>query len=236
VLVRRDVFNASGNAEVEVSQLTTVGAGVSFANENYKRRGYTDSDSLQIPLNVYYRWTPKVDLSLGYRYRDYQVDIGQDSKDHFLNVGARGDFTPKLVGRFAVGYNQRKLERGGDDSQLGVDASFTYEISPKTSLELGASNDFGTSPQGQQQKNLTFHGFVTSRLSAEWSVNAGLSYRGINYGTRTDDYVEAMLGTTYVVNANVRIQGAYVNRNYSSAIRSAEFKNNVFSVAANFRY
>src|SRR5688572_14761792 len=150
-LVRRDVFSAGGNAEVEISQITSVGAGVAFNHENYKRGNpYTDSDSLTVPLDFYYKWTPKVDLSVGYRYRDYQVDVGQDSTDHFFNVGARGEFSPKLTGKFQIGLNNRELDRGGDDSQLGVDASFAYELSPKTSLQVGASNDFGTSATGQQ--------------------------------------------------------------------------------------
>ncbi len=236
-LVRRDVFSAGGNAEVEISQITSVGGGVAFNHENYKRTGYTDSDSLTVPVDFYYKWTPKVDLSFGYRFRDYQVDtIGQDSTDHFFNIGARGEFSPKLTGTFKVGLNTRELDRGGDDSQLGVDASFAYEISPKTSLQVGASNDFGTSPQGIQQENTTLNGMITTKISEEWNVNFGLSWRGIDYGTRTDDYLEGQLGTSYIVNANVRIVGAYVYRDYSSDLAGSEFKNNVFSVAANFRY
>ncbi len=235
-LTRRDVFSTGGNAEVEISQITSVGGGIEFSHENYKRRGYTDSDSLTVPLNFYYKWTPKMDLSLGYRYRDYRVDVGSDSTDHFFNIGARGEFSPKLTGKFAIGLNTRKLDRGGDDTLLGIDSSFAYEISPKTSLQFGVTNDFGTTPQGQQQKNLTLNGMVTSKISEEWSVNAGLSWRSIDYGTRTDDFFEGQLGTTYIVNANIRITGGYTYRNYSSDIGSSEFKNNVFSVAANFRY
>src|ERR1043165_9009515 len=129
-LTRRDVFNVGGNGEMEVSQLTSVGAGIAFNHENYRKSGYTDSDSITIPVDFFYKWTPKVDVSLGYRYRDYQVDIGQDSTDHYFNIGARGDFSPKLTGRFTLGYTQRNLQRGNDDSLFGIDASFSYEVSP----------------------------------------------------------------------------------------------------------
>lgn len=243
-LTRRDVFSAGANAEVEISQITSVGGGIAFRHENYKPRGFTDSDDLTVPLNFYYKWTPKVDLSLGYRYRDYQVDIGQDSTDHFFNVGARGEFSPKLTGTLAVGVNTRKFDgrnpftgrSGGDDTILGVDASFSYEVSPKTNLQFGLVNDFGTSPQGQQQENFTISGMISTEVSSEWSVHGGLSYRKIDYGTRTDDYFEGQLGTTFIINANVRIVGAYIYRNYETDVRGFEFKNNVFSVAANFRY
>jgi hypothetical protein len=243
-LTRRDVFTASVGGEVEVSQLTSVGTGVDFDHENYKRSGYGDSDDLSVPVNFYYKWTPKVDLSLGYRYRSYQTTIGQDSTDHFFNIGARGDFTPKLTGTFAVGYTTRDLKgtnpttgrRDESRSQLGLDASFSYELSAKTNLQLGVSNDFGTSPQGQQQRNFTINTALRSKFSAEWEGNVGVSYRAIGYGTRTDDYYEGNVGATYVWNANVRLIGAYTYRSYSSDLAGSDFRNNVFSIAANFRY
>jgi polysaccharide biosynthesis protein VpsM len=242
VLVRRDVFTAGGNTEVEISQLSSVGAGVSFNHENYKRVGFTDSDTLLVPIDFYWKWTPKTDVSIGYRYRDTKVDIGSDSSDHFFNIGARGEFSPKFTGKFAVGWNRRKLDIGGDKDQFGVDSSFAYEIDPKTSLQFGASNDFGTSPQGQQQKNLVLNGMVMTKISEEWAVNAGLSWRNIAYSRfgrlapHEDDYIEGQLGTTYIINANVRLVGGYTYRKYNADIAASEFKNNVFSFAANFRY
>jgi hypothetical protein len=235
-LTRRDVFNAGSNAEVEISQITSVGGAIEFRTENYKRAAYSDTDTLSIPLNFYYQLSEKVDLSLGYRYRDTQVSIGRDSTDQFFSVGARGEFSPKFTGTFAIGLNNRDIDRGGSDNQLGLDANFAYEVSPKTSLTFGASNDFGTSPQGAQQKNLTFNAGIVSKLTAEFALNTGINWRAIDYGTRTDDYFEWQLGGAYTVNANVSIVGGYTYRNYSSDLAGSEFKNNVFSVSANFRY
>jgi len=235
-LTRRDLFDVGGKTEVEISQLSKVGAGIAFNHTNYRRPGYADVDSLEVPINYYYRWTEKTDISFGYRYRDYKVDIGSDSTDHFFNIGARGEFSPKLTGRFAIGFNTRKLDRGGDETLLGVESSFTYEISSKTRFNFNVSNDFGTSPQGQQQKNFTLGGNLSTDLSQEWTVSGGMNYRAIDYGKRTDDYFELNLGAVYIISANVRIQGGYAYRSYSSDISSIEFKNNVFSVAANFSY
>lgn len=128
------------------------------------------------------------------------------------------------------------MDRGGDDTQLGLDANIFYELTPKSRLTFGANNDFGTSPQGQQQKNFSLNGGISSQISEEWTVNAGLNFRATDYGTRTDDYVELNLGASYIVNANIRILGGYTYRSYASDIASAEFKNNVFSISANFRY
>lgn len=235
-LVRRDVFNASGNGEVEISQLTSIGAGLNYDRQNYKRANYSDFKTLTVPFDFFYKATPKADAVFGYRYRDNQVTIGNDSADHFFSIGGRGEFTPKLTGRFAVGLTRRNYDRGGSEKALGLDASLAYEVSPKTSLQLGASNDFGTSPQGQEQENFTINGAIVTKLTEEWSVNGGLSYRSIDYSSRTDGYFEGNLGAAYIVNANIRLVGAYVHRNYNSDLAGSEFTNNVFSIAANLRY
>jgi hypothetical protein len=235
-LARRDVFTAGGDAEVEVSQLTSFAAGAHFSRENFQRTEFSDAESFTVPIDIYYKWRPKVDLSLGYRFRDYQLDLGQNSKDHFLNIGARGDFSPKLAGRVAIGLNRRTLERGGSHDDLGVEAKLGYEVSPKTTLQVGASKDFATSPLGQQEKNTTFQAMLVAKLTAQWSASGGASYRRIDYGSHTDDYVEGQIAFDYVATANVRIVGAYTRRDYNSTQATAEFSNNVFSIAANLRF
>jgi hypothetical protein len=243
VLIRRDIFTAGGSTEVEISQLSSVGAGVNFTHENYKRVGFSDTDTLTVPLDFYWKYTPKMDVSIGYRYRDTKVDIGEDSSDHFFNIGARGEFSPKFTGKVAVGWTKRKLDVSGDRDLFGIDSSFAYEIDAKTNLQFGVSNDFGTSPQGAQQKNFVINGMIVTKISEEWSVNAGLSWRNIAYsrvnrfvGPHEDDFWEAQLGTAYIVNANIRLVGGYTYRKYNSDFAANEFKNNVFSFAANFRY
>ncbi len=249
-LIRRDITTAGANGEVGVSEITAVGAAVNYTHGNYHPAGYVDSDTLSVPVNFYYKWTPKIDLSAGYQYTDFSAKSGsaQDSTDHFFNIGARGEFTPKLTGKFAVGYTERRLSGNGNSSLLGLDSSFAYEFSPKTTLQFGASNAFDTSPQGVQEKNLTLNGLVTTKLSEEWSVNGGVSYRRIGYFgqkdptlNRSDDYWEATIGAAYTINANLRLLGTYLYRTYKVSgsnpnLKLSEFDNNVFSIAANLRY
>lgn len=235
-LTRRDVSNVHVGGEVEVSEITSVSLGYTYVHTNYKRSGYGDSDDTTVPLNFYYKMTPKLDLSAGYQYRNFQTQIGQDSVDHFFNVGARGEFTPLLSGTVRIGYTKRTFDRGNDESLLGVDGSLTYALTPKTNVQMTISNQPDTSPQGQQQKNFSVGASVTSNVSDVLKLTGGLSYRAIDYLTRTDDYLEGNLGATYIVNAYVNLIGAYAYRHNSSVINSSEFTNNVFSLAANIRY
>lgn len=235
-LTRRDQTFVKGSGEVSATEKTSVSAGLSFDKANYKRVGYSDTDILEVPLNVFYKMTEKVDLSLGYRYRDTKVQIGSDSQDNYFNVGARGDFTPKLKGSFNVGYNQRSLTRGKDEDLFGLEADLSYELTPKSQLTIGASNDFNTVASGAQQKVFRLNGNVTTKISEVWSLNGGLSYSANDYYTRTDDYLEGQVGATYVINSYVGISGSYKYSNNSSVLRSSEFSNSVFSLSAKIRY
>ena len=235
-LVRRDQFNASAKGEVEISQISSVALAVNFDHANYKHKGYGDSDTLLIPIAYYYKWTPKTELSFGYRYRNFQTQLGQDSIDHFISVGACGELLPLLKGEISVGYNKSNISGGGSKSDPAIDGKVTYEFSLKTTFDFNISSDYSTTPQGIQQKNFTLGGKVNIAIDSTWSVNGGLTYRSIDYYSRKDDYMEFTLGAGYVVNSYVKLNAGYTYRNNSSKLAGSEFTNNVFSLSANFRY
>lgn len=237
-LSRRDVVTAGVTAEVSVTEKSSIAFGGSYSDTDYKRATLSDLTEFSVPVNYYYKLNPKLDLSLGLRYRrsDVQLGVNNDSKDYTYRVGFRGEFTPKVVGTVQVGFGTREYDSGVDKDILDIDASINFLISEKTTLQVTASNDFGTASSGAGQKTFSLGGTVINKLSDEWSFRAGLTYRALDYFTRTDDFVEGQIGADYVVSENITITGAYAYRNYESDLAGAGFRNNVFSLAANFRY
>lgn len=241
-LIRRDVFAIGGQGELNISDKSSVSAGLQYQSTDYKRYVFSDTRITTLPVGYFYELTPKVDLSLSYRFRDSSLKHGYDSRDHFFGIGARGEFTPKLSGQFSVGLTQRKFKHHksmadmDDKSLLGIDSSLSYAVSPKTTLQFGVTNDFDTNSQGQQQKNFAVRFSAVTNLSEVWSITGGVSYRAINYYFRTDDYVEGQIGATYTVNENVQITAAVALRNNKSDVAAVEFDNSVVSLAANFRF
>lgn len=236
VLSRRDVSTAAITAEVSVTEKSSVAFGGAYSDTNYKRAGFSDLTEFSVPVTYYYELSPKLDLSFGFRYRNSDVQLGVDSKDYTYRVGFRGEFTPKVIGSVQVGFGTREFDNGIDKDILDIDAAVDFLLSEKTTFRVIASNDFGTSSSGQAQKNFSLGGNIINKASDEWYVRAGLTYRALDYFTRTDDFVEGQLGADYVVNANVTISGAYAYRDYKSDLTGAGFRNNVFSLSANFRY
>jgi hypothetical protein len=235
-LTRRDEFSVQGKGEVEVSALTSIGGGYTLKHTKYKVPGYADMDDGKLPINFYYKMSEKLALSAGYEFRDQQVTVGQAATDHFYNVGARGEFSPLLTGTVRAGLTKRRLSLSGDETMFGLDGSLSYELTPKTKLNVIMSNAPDTSAQGFQQKNFSLGGSVSSEISDQWKGGAGLNFRAMKYATRTDHFVEGNLGVTYTRNAYVNVVGSYTRRVNRSPIASGEFTQNVFSVAANLRY
>lgn len=236
-IVRRKLTNLGAKVEFGISEKTSLAAGISFAKTDYGPASYVDSDIWSLPLDVYYKASPKMDWSLGYRYRSTDLGgAGLDSTDHFVNVGARGEFSPKLTGQVRVGLSQRSFDVGDDDTQLGFDSNLTYEYSEKTYYTFSLSNDFGSSGTGDSTETFRIGLNASNKLSEQWSFNGGLSLNKTDYSTRSDDYLEGQLGVTYTLNSMVNFGASYTYRDNGSDSALAEFTNTVFMLGANIRY
>jgi len=250
-LVRRDQFQVGLNGEADVSTLTSIAAGASFDHMNYKRAGYADSDGLRVPLSLYYKWTPKTDVSVGYTYSNYQPTIGLDSTDHFFNVGLRGELLPLLSGEVKAGVDRRNLSGTGAGTTLGansrtdigIDGRATYSFSPKTKISLSLANSHATSPAGVQEKDFNLGGQVSFAIDANWGANLGMTWRNTAYsrfgriGPHEDDYFEATAGAQYTISSSIRINANYTYRNNSvSNADGLPFSGNLFSLSAVLRY
>lgn len=243
-LVEREVTAAGLNGELEISEKISVGSGVSYGKVSYTTAGGTDSEDYKVPVNVYYELTPKIDLSTGIRYTHTELEVaGANEFDEFYyNVGARGSFTPKLSGSFSVGYTTRSVNVGpDDDGTIGADASLAYAYSEKTTISLTAARGFSNSGStGQSYENTNLGLSASSALTADWSVNAAINYRVLDYKVapvHTDDYVEGSVGVTYVINQHLTTSLSYLYREQFSDLGAAsEFSNNVVSLSISARY
>jgi hypothetical protein len=236
-IVHRNLSNVGGVIEFGISEKTVIGIGGAFDKVDYGPVAYTDSQVWSLPLDVYYEASPKLDWSLGYRYRSTDLSgSARNSKDNFLSLGARGEFTPMLTGQVRFGYTQRSFDVGGNKSLIGVDGKLTYLYSEKTNYQFTFSNDFSSSAFGDSTKNFTLGLNATNSFTEQWFIGAGLNYMKIQYPTRTDDFVQGQVTVTYVYNNYVNFGASLTLRNNTSGIAAAEFSQNVFSLGANIRY
>lgn len=228
--------------EFGATEKTSVGAGFKYDGSDYKvGGGFRDNTVWEVPVDVYFEYSPKLQTSVGYRYRSTDIDrsnaVFPSSKDHFFNVGARGEFTPKLTGQVRVGYVQRKFDSGrGDKSDFGATADLTYAASAKTNFNLGLGSDYGSGATGETVNTKSISLSSRTSIDEQWSFNTNLAYRDLEYPTRNDDFFQIGVGVAYTYNAFVNFAGNVSHRSQSSTQAASEFDNNVFNIAANIRY
>jgi len=239
LLVRRDLTDVNGRGEWSLSDKTSFAAGGAYDRIDYKQSQFVSNDQYSLPVDFYYELAPKLDLSVDYRYRETNLAHSLPKfTDHFLGVGARGQFTEKLSGEYHFGYTQRHLGGGGGNQTLfGIDSTFTYQYSPKTTASLGVSNDFASAATGSSQKVFSFTGGVRTQFEEGFSGSGALSYRDLDYNltNERDYYWEGTLGVQYQVNQYVSLEAAYTYRNNSTNV-AADFTDNVFSISGSVRY
>ncbi len=245
VLVRRDVYAAGLNGEYSVTEKSKVGLGGHYYRTQYKPAGFIDQKNYTVPADYYFAVTEKVDLSAGVQYRKNEVNLANgDSEDYYFNVGARGEFTPKLSGKFTVGYVMRDAEAAGVDTEgsVGFKAGLAYAYSPKTTFTLDLSNDYETDASAFSTETSSISIGASTALTAALRATAIIGYSQYDYinsapGTvaREDDYLVGGISFNYILNEHVNFDAGYsINDNDSNV--GASFTANVVRIAANFRY
>jgi hypothetical protein len=240
VVVRRDQLDVGSSAEVHFTEKTSAGVGANYSDTHYQTPGLIDNKSYSWPVNLYYSIRPKVDLSAGFTQSEIKTPgsgPGSTQINSYYNIGARGDFTPKLSGGFSVGYTTSKITQTSNTDLLAFNGNFSYEMSPKTNLTLTGSRNFTAGPQGEQLKNTSFSLTASTAFSPRWQGNATLGYQNIAYpAPRTDNYVEGDVSATYIYSKNISATISYDLRHNASTVSTAEFLDNMLSLDVGLKY
>ena len=249
-IYRRDVLALNANAETHLTAKTSVMTGVNFNRSEYKTGGLTGSQETEIPLKIYFETRPKLALSTGLSYRRVAPQNGgEKGKDFDYNLGARGEFTPKLSGQISVDYRTREVGNNPKENLWGLNGALNYEITPKTASSLVFSRDFRTGALGESLKSSNYSFRVTTDLSRQWQFGASLTYRQVEYGPlvfslnnsitavdRNDNYWEGDLQASYLIRSWLSASADYTIRSNHSTLAGAQFSNNLLSLMLGWRY
>jgi hypothetical protein len=236
-IVRRKVSNARGMSEFGLTEKTSLALGLKYDNTDYGPASYTDLQVWTLPIDVYYQYSEKLATSVGFQYRDNNLGRAAiDNNDLFFNLGARGEFTPKLTGQVRFGYTTRSFDRGSDQNMFGMEGSLTYADSEKTNYRLNFANDFGNAGTGDSQKIFKIGLAANSKLTEQWTVDVGLNYSAMKYPTRKDHFITGNIGIGYAYNAFVNFNASYNLTDNRSNSKAAEFSDNMLMFGASIRY
>lgn len=259
-LIKSEDTKAGIVGEYRLSPKFSLGSGFSYRKKEYIRpeNQFANFDSFTVPVDVYYKWTPKLDLSVGYTHVIQDVDSydtapndpneglneGYDTTTHFFNVGARGILMPKLTGFFKVGFNVRdagntSIRRNNSESTLGLDADLAWAATAKLTSNIKLSRDFDVSGDGNATEVSSVNVSSLYLLDNNWSFSANLGYTLRSYldgRDRNDDQYSAGLNANYSLNQYWSVSAAYSYTDNESEAAGNSFTDHTFSVSASLRY
>lgn len=238
-------FNLRVDGEYDLIEKTSLGAGLGYSEINYQNALFVrDRDTFEIPLDFYYAVRPRYDLSVGYRYRQTNVGArafdnfpGNDSKDHFLNVGLRGDLTSRLNGRVRAGYVRRTFDQTSSRDTLAVLTTLIYDYTDRTSINLNLDRDFQVAGDGLSTTRTGGTIGFTHSLSPVIAVNGSLAYRVTDYASpRRDKTLRASIGAGYSPYNFMTLRASYSFADNDSNVQGLSFTNNTLDFGVSLRY
>jgi polysaccharide biosynthesis protein VpsM len=241
-LVDSENYSLGLNASLSLTEKSKVASGFQWTRVQYTNiSSLVDQDKYVVPVNYYFATTPKLDLTAGVRYSDINLaNSGNDSHELYYNVGAKGEFTPKLLGTFDIGYNTSFYDGSGVDDQtgLGLNSSLTYIYSPKTNIVFRAKNDFATDSTGQSNETIDIGTGISTQFTSQFSGSADVGYVIVSQNSAAGDYdfYTGSVGVSYKVNEYLTVSSNYTYQNKESDIPTSEFSKNLFVLSASVRY
>lgn len=244
-LTERYVYDTNLDAVWDFSPKAGIGTGIRWNQTIYvgdaaKDKGSRNSDTFSIPVDFYYIRSEKLRYSVGYRYGETDVHGSalNDSKDHFFNVGAQGQLTPKLDADLRAGVTYRETANADSSTGFTSNGTLKWHVTTKTDVILALDSGFSTSAYGDSVRCLG--GALTLKHNFNERFEASLTggYRNLDYtaSKREEDTYTVMVEGRYAID---KFWGLSMGAGYfkdSSEISAYSFDNKSIWTCVTFTY
>jgi hypothetical protein len=194
-------------------------------------------------VDVFYVYTSRLDLLGGYRIRVSRTSIGNDTYDHWFNLGATGGLLAKLNGTVRVGYEIRDVRGpdGGSYSHFNAMAAVGWPVTRKLNLNGQLSRDFNTIATGGSVDSTSAALRATYAYSRKVEFSAGVStgwnrFLGTPPPERHDTFFSYDLGAHYKMNEHLQVGATYTYLRNWSTFNISDFDRQGFSLDVSSRY
>ncbi|HET7536248.1 MAG TPA: outer membrane beta-barrel protein [Candidatus Didemnitutus sp.] len=217
------------------------------SDTGYNAHHYIDNDQLldyrewSEDVNLFYIYTSKLDLSVGYRLRYGETSEGRTIDNNFT-VGATGGLLPKLNGSVRFGYQVRNddVTHQSYDSGSAL-VQLTWTSTRKFTMDLLLSSDFNTAATGVTvdtiSATVTGNYTFTRRFQGDVSVGFGRNhYVSEPPPQREDTYTTFNIGAIYTVNEHLKFTAGYTYFKNSSTLATADYDRDVLTLDISSRF
>jgi len=215
----------------------------------YLSRRYIDNAALANltdyaeAVDLFYVYTSKLDLLAGYRIRISRTSLGNDTTDHWFNLGATGGLFAKLNGTVRVGYQIREVAGTGGENFTHVNAlaSLGWPVTRKLNLTGQVSRDFDTIATGESVDSTGVSLNASYAFNRKLELNTGVTYGrnlflGASQPNRRDDFFSWEVGANYKFNEHLRLGATYTYFRNWSTVSFSDFERQGYSLDISSRF
>lgn len=220
------------------------GAGL-FAEDIYNRyfesyMSYLNRNRLNLGAQLYYNISPKTNFFVEYMfsdiaYKDYEIN---DSKNHSIGLGVKGQVAPKVTGLAKVTYDLRKYDEeldGKDEKDLvGYLVSLEWKPTTVNTIRLTGERNLKETKFDNNRyfKDTTLSLYADQKLNNKLTAHVTLIWDQMHYDhyvsgmKRADDLFLVRPGVDYQFKDWLTAGVWYQFRARHSTLNEAEYENN----------
>lgn len=214
----------------------------------YMQRSYEDNEDLvdytdvSEAVDLYYKYTSKLDLLAGYRIRVSETSVDGRTIDHWFNLGATGEIYSKLSGTLRFGYQFRDITQSGGEKfeHFNAQGSVNWPITRKILLTFQLGRDFNTIATGGSVDSTSVAltaGYVYSRRT---EINATLSAGRNDFlqesTPRVDNFTSLEAGIRYRLTDNLQMGANFTFLKNNSTFSQADYDSHGVTLDISGRY
>ena len=240
-LVHHNDLGFFAEGSYELSPKTSAEVGFEIVDVDYRTPatyGLIDYTTYTLPFDLYYRYSPKLDIGPSYRYRHTDIQRGNDTDDHFISLALKGEIAPKFNVRMHVGGQHRNIKGRSNRTTLSVNSEMEWHATPKFTIEAGFNKDFSTGGSNQSIEQIGGYAVLTYEICPKTFITSHIFYTEADYqnSLRQDRTTEGKISSLYMPNNYMNFSASYLYQNNDSNATSSSYMNHMIELLASLRY
>lgn len=183
-ILQLDEFQARFRTHYQLTDRIKTRLNLGYYDRNYNREGSSNFKRSGVRFEGVYRFSDKLDLYGGYRYRGIDnggiLNVG-GSSNLFL-VGAEGELAAKLLGRIELGIQSRSYDIGlSDQTEPYFDIGLSWSATERVILSLDVLQDFEVTANNLSVNPLNVELEALYDWNDKIDVACSVAYLDLNY-------------------------------------------------------
>lgn len=239
-IVERERTDAELSLRYDIAERYYLRGGIDYFDEDTKTVGFSDIDSLGLPVDFFYRYSETLAFGFGAEFRDVGVDSAAnptpDSEDTALYFALEGSPRESLEAELKVGWQQRDFDASAfeDGDTFFMEAMLSWILNERSTIELSSGSGFRNTARNQSIDERFIKLAGEQRFDEKLRALLFLEYSEVDFETlnglevRSDDRWGVGLDAYYeLIEDRLALELALRYSDQSSDVATADYKDSM---------